>query len=145
MAAGKKFHNNNQFASALSMEIIKALVHDAVREALDEAGVRKVLEECRPANTQRALRKVLDEAVAQNTVFVARKTLSTSDVAKMYEVDRRTVCAWITTGGLPAHRPVEGGDYILYLDEVKAWWAEKAIKPGAHVSKAIQRMKGPKS
>jgi excisionase family DNA binding protein len=62
-----------------------------------------------------------------------RDVLTAEQVADMLAVHIKTVAKLVTRDALPAHRL--GREYRFNRNEVLAWLAERAVRPGAHASK----------
>lgn len=83
--------------------------------------------------------KAVNDAVKNVIGGGAREEyLRLDEAAKLINVSEKTVKVWIRTKGLPATQV--GRDYRFQRELLVAWLQEQAVKPGVHVTKAVERL-----
>jgi excisionase family DNA binding protein len=80
-----------------------------------------------------AVRDVLDDA------HEPPQFLTLDQAAELLQASTRSVRTWVNEEGLPALRA--GSEYRFRRESIVAWLEARAIKPGAHVSKTVARLK----
>lgn len=89
--------------------------------------------------TEAQLRAIVIDAVREVMgASNAAEVMTLDAVAKWLQVTPRAVRNWVKSDGLPALRA--GSEYRFQRAAVLAWLEQRAEKPGAHVSKHVERL-----
>lgn len=97
---------------------------------------------CLVVMTEAQLRELIGDAVreaigASDTRAIEYLTID--QVAELLQTSTRSVRNWVRDNGLPALRA--GAEYRFQRTAIVRWLEERAVTPGVHVSKTIERLK----
>lgn len=94
--------------------------------------------------TEENLRALIGDAVRQalGTGEASATYLTLDQAAELLSASTRSVRTWVRSAGLPAIRL--GGEYRFKRSEIVRWLEERAITPGAHVTRQVSRLRSAK-